>query len=184
MGIFTSTFRLTWAFNHLEHKMQIDLWIKKVRVLHLSRIAASLVNLLLPLDLLCQPAAHLAVFWKLKLSLEAHFLSSPQHFVVMKAMHILLFYGLFSCPYKSLWTIVWYCHWQCTDSLLSDWATFDFATIAFNGFRWFRTIGQTMRWFRWIVVVYRATCSFFLDAKNNVLNLWQKKSPMMMIMIP
>ena len=31
---------------------------------------------------------------------------------------------------------------------------FDVATIAFNGFRWFRTIGQTMRWFRWIVVVY------------------------------
>ena len=30
---------------------------------------------------------------------------------------------------------------------------FDVATIAFNGFRWFRTIGQTMRWFRWIVVV-------------------------------
>ena len=30
---------------------------------------------------------------------------------------------------------------------------FDFATIAFNGFQWFRTIGQTMRWFRWIVVV-------------------------------
>ena len=28
---------------------------------------------------------------------------------------------------------------------------FDLATIAFNGFRWFRTIGQTMRWFRWIV---------------------------------
>ena len=28
------------------------------------------------------------------------------------------------------------------------------ATIAFNGFRWFRTINQTMRWFRWIVVVY------------------------------
>ena len=28
------------------------------------------------------------------------------------------------------------------------------ATIAFNGFRWFQTIGQTMRWFRWIVVVY------------------------------
>ena len=28
------------------------------------------------------------------------------------------------------------------------------ATIAFNGFRWFRTIGQTMQWFRWIVVVY------------------------------
>ena len=23
---------------------------------------------------------------------------------------------------------------------------FDFSTIAFNGFRWFRTIGQTMRW--------------------------------------
>ena len=23
--------------------------------------------------------------------------------------------------------------------------------VAFNGFRWFRTIGQTMRWFRWIV---------------------------------
>ena len=31
---------------------------------------------------------------------------------------------------------------------------FYFSTIAFNGFRWFRTIGQTMRWFRWIVVVY------------------------------
>ena len=31
---------------------------------------------------------------------------------------------------------------------------FDVATIAFNGFRWFRTIGQTMQWFRWIVVVY------------------------------
>ena len=35
---------------------------------------------------------------------------------------------------------------------------FDFATIAFNGFRWFRTIGQTMRWFRWIVVVYFGRC--------------------------
>ena len=31
---------------------------------------------------------------------------------------------------------------------------FHFSTIVFNGFRWFRTIGQTMRWFRWIVVVY------------------------------
>ena len=31
---------------------------------------------------------------------------------------------------------------------------FDFATIAFNGFQWFRTIGQTMEWFQWIVVVY------------------------------
>ena len=31
---------------------------------------------------------------------------------------------------------------------------FDVTTIAFNGFLWFRTIGQTMRWFRWIVVVY------------------------------
>ena len=30
---------------------------------------------------------------------------------------------------------------------------FDVATITFNGFRWFWTIGQTMRWFRWIVVV-------------------------------
>ena len=30
---------------------------------------------------------------------------------------------------------------------------FDLVTIAFNGFQWFRTIGQTMRWFRWIVVV-------------------------------
>ena len=37
---------------------------------------------------------------------------------------------------------------------------FDFATIAFNGFRWFRTIGQTMRWFRWIVVVYPALICF------------------------
>jgi len=32
---------------------------------------------------------------------------------------------------------------------------FDVATIAFDGFWWFRTIGQTMRWFRWIVVVYK-----------------------------
>ena len=31
---------------------------------------------------------------------------------------------------------------------------FHFSTIAFSGFRWFQTIGQTMRWFRWIVVVY------------------------------
>ena len=31
---------------------------------------------------------------------------------------------------------------------------FDVATIAFNCFRWFQTIGQKMRWFRWIVVVY------------------------------
>ena len=30
---------------------------------------------------------------------------------------------------------------------------FYFSTIAFNCFRWFRTIGRTMRWFRWIVVV-------------------------------
>ena len=37
---------------------------------------------------------------------------------------------------------------------------FDVATIAFNGFRWFQTIGQTMRWFRWIVVVY---CEDLLD---------------------
>jgi len=28
------------------------------------------------------------------------------------------------------------------------------ATIAFNGFRWFCTIGQTMRWFRCIAMVY------------------------------
>ena len=35
---------------------------------------------------------------------------------------------------------------------------FDFPTIAFNGFRWFWTIGQTMRWFRWIVVVYFVSC--------------------------
>ena len=34
----------------------------------------------------------------LKLSLEVQFLSSPQHFVVMRAMHILLFYAYFSCP--------------------------------------------------------------------------------------
>ena len=33
---------------------------------------------------------------------------------------------------------------------------FGLATIAFNGFQWFWTIGQTMRWFRWIVVVYIA----------------------------
>ena len=33
---------------------------------------------------------------------------------------------------------------------------FDVATIASDAFRWFRTIGQTIRWFRWIVVVYVA----------------------------
>ena len=32
---------------------------------------------------------------------------------------------------------------------------FDLATIAFNGFQWFWTIGQTMPWFRWILVVYK-----------------------------
>ena len=31
---------------------------------------------------------------------------------------------------------------------------FGLTTIAFNGFRWFWTVGQTMRWFRWIVMVY------------------------------
>ena len=31
---------------------------------------------------------------------------------------------------------------------------FGLATIALNGFQWFWTIGQTMRWFRWIVMVY------------------------------
>ena len=31
------------------------------------------------------------------------------------------------------------------------------ATIAFNGFQWFWTIGQTMRWFRWIAMVYHRT---------------------------
>ena len=44
---------------------------------------------------------------------------------------------------------------------------FDVATIAFNGFRWFWTIGQTMRWFRWIVVVYtqrseKKTCTYLV----------------------
>ena len=33
---------------------------------------------------------------------------------------------------------------------------FGLGTIAFNGFRWFWTIGQTMRWFRWIAMVYCA----------------------------
>ena len=43
---------------------------------------------------------------------------------------------------------------------------FDFATIAFNGFRWFRTIGQTMRWFWWIVVVYRHMKAIILGSET------------------
>ena len=38
-------------------------------------------------------------------------------------------------------------------SLICFSVVFDLTTIAFNGFRWLWTIGQTMRWFRWIVVV-------------------------------
>ena len=47
---------------------------------------------------------------------------------------------------------------------------FTVATIAFNGFRWFQTIGQTMRWFQWIVVV-QMTCKivakFVRQANEN-----------------
>ena len=42
--------------------------------------------------------------------------------------------------------------WPLT-SMVFQWFL-DFASIAFNGFQWFRTIGQTMEWFQWIVVVY------------------------------
>ena len=56
-------------------------------------------------------------------------------------------------------TITIECFWAVwpLPSMVLRWF-FDVATIAFNGFRWFRTIGQTMRWFRWIVVVYLKTC--------------------------
>ena len=40
-------------------------------------------------------------------------------------------------------------------------------TIAFNGFRWLRTIGQTMRWFRWIVVVYDADYDVDADQEGE-----------------
>ena len=55
-------------------------------------------------------------------------------------------------------TITIECFWAVwpLPSMVLRWF-FDVATIAFNGFRWFQTIGQTMRWFRWIVVVYVAT---------------------------
>ena len=43
---------------------------------------------------------------------------------------------------------------------------FGLATIAFNGFRWFWTIDQTMRWFRWIVVVYVVD---LMESNNQVL---------------
>ena len=46
---------------------------------------------------------------------------------------------------------------------------FDAATIAFNGFRWFGTIGQTMRWFRWIVVVYSKSSNQVLDSLPPIL---------------
>ena len=39
---------------------------------------------------------------------------------------------------------------------------FDLATIAFNGFKWFVTVGQTKRWFQWMVVVY---CQSYLFSK-------------------
>jgi len=52
---------------------------------------------------------------------------------------------------------------------------FDFVIIAFNGFRWFSTIDQTMRWFRWIVVVYLA------DAKKNLLLIQSYKCLLMVL---
>ena len=48
---------------------------------------------------------------------------------------------------------------------------FDFATIAFNGFQWFRIIGQTMRWFRWIVVVYLgSSCALLVGFVRDILD--------------
>ena len=43
------------------------------------------------------------------------------------------------------------------------------AAIAFNGFRWFRTIGPTMRWFRWIAHLYKAMIG--LGSDKNCLTL-------------
>ena len=49
---------------------------------------------------------------------------------------------------------------------------FGLATIASNGFRWFWTIGQTMRWFRWIAMVYTCylTASFIFLITNRLEN--------------
>ena len=83
-----------WAFNHLEHKMQIDLWIKKLesdRCFPRQPSPSSRSSL-------STSGSSRSFLKTLKLSSEAHFLSSPQHFVVMRAMHILLFYAYFSCP--------------------------------------------------------------------------------------
>ena len=58
---------------------------------------------------------------------------------------------------------------------------FNFSTIAFNGFRWFRTIVRTMRWFRWIVVVYAqwsgSIWSVGLGDIDDIIrsNLWYSK---------
>ena len=50
---------------------------------------------------------------------------------------------------------------------------FGVATIAFNGFLWFWTIYQTMRWFRWIVVVYTAElCSLLECLKRAILQVF------------
>ena len=53
---------------------------------------------------------------------------------------------------------------------------FDVATIAFDGFWWFRTIGQTMRWFRWIVVVYWGPIIDNLVQLEENLNSWKTSS--------
>ena len=55
----------------------------------------------------------------------------------------------------------------------------DFATITFNGFRWFRTIGQTMRWFRWIVVVYIGILGQFLKRRGGWWSYMRRKVRML-----
>ena len=55
---------------------------------------------------------------------------------------------------------------------------FDFSTIAFNGFRWFWTIGQTMRWFQWIVVVYWRTSLVIMMMESG------KQKPSRFVSVP
>ena len=76
-------------------------------------------------------------------------------------------------------TITIECFWAVwpLPSMVLRWF-FDVATIAFNGFRWFRTIGQSMRWFRWIVVVsYRPWIQlFYLKKMKQYSHFWKQYS--------
>ena len=78
-------------------------------------------------------------------------------------------------------TITIECFWAVwpLPSMVLRWF-FDVATIAFNGFRWFQTIGQTMRWFRWIVVVYLHQYfplqGYYKQGRANVIGFWPQRT--------